>query len=64
VVTEDPGGGPARDDVGRQRLDIARAGRLLGWRPRRGTTEALRDQLAARTAAGGAQRAATTKGMR
>ncbi|MCX4469509.1 NAD(P)-dependent oxidoreductase [Micromonospora sp. NBC_01655] len=38
-------GSPARVDVEWQQLDIDRAARLLGWRPRRGLDESLRDQL-------------------
>ncbi|BFU42712.1 NAD-dependent epimerase/dehydratase family protein [Krasilnikovia sp. MM14-A1004] len=45
--TEPTGGPSARVDVEWQLLDINRAGRLLGWRPRRGLDESLRDQLAA-----------------
>ncbi|MEU9436221.1 NAD-dependent epimerase/dehydratase [Streptomyces sp. NPDC048252] len=41
--TEDP---PARADVAWQRLDIARAERLLGWRPCRSLDDSLRDLLA------------------
>ncbi|MFE9427176.1 NAD-dependent epimerase/dehydratase family protein [Kitasatospora sp. NPDC006697] len=42
---------PSRTDVDRQQLDIAKARRLLGWYPRRGLDESLRDLL---TAAAGA----------
>lgn len=46
-VVQDPGGPPAaRTDVARQCLDITRAERLLGWRPRRHLDDSLRDLLA------------------
>jgi NDP-hexose 4-ketoreductase len=45
-VVERPGLAVARTDVRWQRLDISRAARLLGWRPRRGLEESLRDLLA------------------
>ncbi|MGW0499680.1 NAD-dependent epimerase/dehydratase family protein [Streptomyces sp. NPDC003007] len=45
-VVEDPEGPPSRTDVARQRLDIVRAGRLLGWRPRRSLDDSLHDLLA------------------
>ncbi|MEU8589987.1 NAD(P)-dependent oxidoreductase [Streptomyces sp. NPDC048664] len=45
-VTEDPGGPVGRVDVTWQLLDIARAERLLGWRPRRSLDDSLRDLLA------------------
>jgi nucleoside-diphosphate-sugar epimerase len=46
-VVEQPDPGPARRDVQWQQLDITRAERLLGWRPRCGLDESLREQLAA-----------------
>ncbi|WP_435974236.1 NAD-dependent epimerase/dehydratase family protein [Streptomyces sp. Qhu_M48] len=45
-VTEDAEGPPSRTDVASQRLDVARAGRLLDWRPRRSLDDSLRDVLA------------------
>lgn len=45
-VVEDAEGPPSRTDVAWQRLDIARAERLLGWRPRRHLDDCLRDLLA------------------
>lgn len=45
-VVEDAEGPPSRNDVAWQRLDIARAERLLGWRPRRSLDDSLRDLLA------------------
>jgi nucleoside-diphosphate-sugar epimerase len=45
-VVEDPEGSLSRTDVAWQRLDIARAERLLGWRPRRYLDDSLRDLLA------------------
>nr|WP_277349067.1 NAD-dependent epimerase/dehydratase family protein [Streptomyces sp. HNM0575] len=45
-VAETSEGAPARADVARQRLDIARAARLLDWRPRRRLDDSLRDLLA------------------
>ncbi|MGW0702194.1 NAD-dependent epimerase/dehydratase family protein [Streptomyces sp. NPDC002867] len=45
-VAIDPEGPSARTDVAWQRLDIARAERLLGWRPRRHLDDSLRDLLA------------------
>ncbi|WP_330290099.1 NAD-dependent epimerase/dehydratase family protein [Streptomyces sp. NBC_00576] len=45
-VVEDPERPPSRTDVAWQRLDIARAERLLGWRPRRSLDDSLRDLLA------------------
>ena len=44
-VVEDPEGAIARTDVAWQQLDIARAERLLGWRPRRNLDDSLRDLL-------------------
>lgn len=45
-VVEAPEGPPSRTDVAWQQLDIARAERLLGWRPRRSLDDSLRDLLA------------------
>ncbi|MFI6037318.1 NAD-dependent epimerase/dehydratase family protein [Streptomyces sp. NPDC051315] len=45
-VVEAPEVPPSRTDVARQQLDIARAERLLGWRPRRCLDDSLRDLLA------------------
>jgi NDP-hexose 4-ketoreductase len=45
AVLEDAQGAPARTDVAWQWLDIARADRLLGWRPRRSVDDSLRDLL-------------------
>ncbi|MFC8850061.1 MULTISPECIES: NAD-dependent epimerase/dehydratase family protein [unclassified Micromonospora] len=49
VVPSEPAGSAAgaRVDVEWQQLEIDRAERLLGWRPRRGLDESLRDQLTA-----------------
>jgi nucleoside-diphosphate-sugar epimerase len=44
-VVEDPEGPLSRTDVAWQRLDIARAEQLLGWRPRRNLDDSLRDLL-------------------
>jgi NDP-hexose 4-ketoreductase len=46
-VVEEPVAGGTRSDARWQRLDIARARRLLGWAPRRTLEESLRDLLAA-----------------
>ncbi|MFE0042374.1 NAD-dependent epimerase/dehydratase family protein [Streptomyces albireticuli] len=45
-IVETPEAGARRDDVEWQQLDISRARLLLGWRPRRGLDESLRDLLA------------------
>ncbi|BBA97270.1 putative NDP-hexose 4-ketoreductase [Actinacidiphila reveromycinica] len=45
-VVEEPLSPSSRTDVAWQRLEIARAGRLLGWRPRRDLDDSLRDLLA------------------
>ncbi|GAA4227725.1 NAD(P)-dependent oxidoreductase [Actinomadura meridiana] len=45
-IVEDAEGPPSRTDVAWQCLDIARAERLLGWRPRRTLDDSLRDLLA------------------
>lgn len=49
VVEQAPPGAPGggRRDVEWQLLDITRAARVLGWRPRREWDDTLRDQLAA-----------------
>lgn len=49
-VVEEPRDGARRPDAEWQRMDISRARRLLGWQPRRGVDESLRDQLAAQLA--------------
>jgi nucleoside-diphosphate-sugar epimerase len=46
-IVEEPAAQAARSDAQWQRLDIARARRLLGWSPRRPLEESLRDFLAA-----------------
>ncbi|MER5310193.1 NAD(P)-dependent oxidoreductase [Streptomyces sp. NPDC002773] len=45
-VVEDAEGPPSRTDVAWQRLDVGRAERLLGWRPRRSLDDSLREVLA------------------
>ncbi|WP_369146287.1 NAD-dependent epimerase/dehydratase family protein [Streptomyces sp. R44] len=45
-VVEDAEGPASRTDVASQCLDIGRAERLLGWRPRRPLDDSLRDLLA------------------
>ncbi|MER7789084.1 NAD(P)-dependent oxidoreductase [Streptomyces sp. NPDC097640] len=49
-VLEEPRDDARRPDAEWQRMDISRARRLLGWQPRRGVDESLRDQLAAQLA--------------
>ncbi|MBB5119702.1 hypothetical protein AF335_12230 [Streptomyces eurocidicus] len=50
-IEEIPDAGAARNDVEWQQLDISRARLLLGWRPRYGLDESLRDLLASGTTA-------------
>lgn len=46
-VVEAVSGRPARTDVDWQQLDVSKAVRLLGWRPRRSLDDSLRDLLSA-----------------
>lgn len=46
-VVEEPVRDSARTDIAWQQLDIAKARRLLGWKPHRGLDESLSDMLAA-----------------
>ncbi|MFD7666426.1 NAD-dependent epimerase/dehydratase family protein [Streptomyces sp. NPDC059788] len=50
-ITEVPSPGGRPPEAEWQRMDIALAGRLLGWRPRRGLDDSLRDLLAEARAA-------------
>ncbi|KAK1178074.1 NAD(P)-dependent oxidoreductase [Streptomyces sp. NBS 14/10] len=61
-VVEDPALHRTRSDAAWQRLDIARARRLLGWAPRRTLQESLRDLLAAAGSPPAAVRTATAGG--